>query len=138
MLEPQPLAYPTTDQPTDYQPGACNIGPDEIRRRWIGGHIGLAATIGLLVVLLAVDAPPMARLLVALPAAGAAISYLQAYLRFCAAFGLAGIYNFGNRGDSGSVSDSADRSRDRRRALAILTSGALIGLVIGVGAVLLQ
>jgi hypothetical protein len=137
MIGYTPLAYPATEPPAGYRPGACNIGSQEIRRRWLSGHAGLVATVGLLVVLLAIDAAPPVRLLVGLPAAGAAIGYLQAYLRFCAAFGLAGIYSFGNRDDAQAVTDSSARARDRRRALMIVGAGVLIGLVVGIGAMLL-
>jgi hypothetical protein len=130
------LAYPTSEAPAEYQPGACNIGPAEIRRRWLGGHLGTIAAVGLLAVLLLIDAPPIARLIVAVPAAGAAIGYLQAYLRFCAAFGLGGIYNFGSPDDSRAVIDSEARARDRRRALAIVAGGAVIGFLVGVATLL--
>ena len=40
----------------EYEPGVCNIGPAEIARRRRAGHLGLAATLVLLVVLVAVDA----------------------------------------------------------------------------------
>src|SRR6187402_3761141 len=52
----------------DYQPGVCNIGPAEIARRRRAGHIGLIAAVALFAVLVAVGAPPIARLLVAIPA----------------------------------------------------------------------
>jgi hypothetical protein len=131
------LTYPASGSTSDYQPGTCNIGPDEIRRRWLGGHLGAIAAVGLLAGLLFIGTPPVARLRVAIPAAGAAIGYLQAHLRFCAAFGLGGIYNFGTPGDRRAVVDEQARTRDRRRALAITSVGALIGLGVGIAAVLL-
>jgi hypothetical protein len=54
-----------------YQPGTCNIGPAEIARRRRAGHVGLGAAIVLLAGLVAIGAPPLSRLLVALPAAAA-------------------------------------------------------------------
>src|SRR5262245_60974255 len=93
---------PTVPTP-DYVPGVCNIGPREIRRRRMTGHVGLAATVALLAVLIAIGAPPIARLLVALPATLAASGYLQAWLKFCAGFASLGIYNFGETGDSVTV-----------------------------------
>ena len=112
-----------------YRPGECNIGPQEIRRRMLGGHLGVVASAGLLIVLLASDAPPASRLLVGLPAASAAVGYLQAYSRFCAGFGWRGLYNFGRLGQEQSVVDEAARQADRRRALVIAAGGALIGLL---------
>ena len=120
-----------------YEPGVCNIGPREIRRRRRTGHVGLAATIGLLAVLVAIGAPPVARLLVALPAAVSASGYLQARLKFCAGFASLGIYNFGDAGESVRVDDGAARAADRRRGLQISVASFTIGAVVGAVAVLL-
>jgi hypothetical protein len=123
--------------PTAYQPGVCNIGPAEIARRRRAGHVGLAATLGLLAVLVAVDAPPVARLLISLPAAVSASGYLQARLKFCAGFGSAGVFNFGEVGGTEQVSDADARRRDRARARQIGMASFAIGLVVGVAAALL-
>lgn len=118
---------------SDYQPGVCNIGPAEIRRRRRVGHIGFATTLGLLALLLVIDAPPLTRLLIALPAAVSASGYLQAALKFCAGFAQVGVFNFGDAGDQIAVVDEAARAADRRRARQIsLTSfaiGAAVALV---------
>ncbi|HSW41197.1 MAG TPA: hypothetical protein VLM76_01665, partial [Patescibacteria group bacterium] len=81
--------------PGEYRPGACNIGRAEIARRRRAGVFGLGAAGVLAAALLLVDAPAAARWLVALPLAGGAVGLLQARFRFCAAFGLAGVRNFG-------------------------------------------
>ena len=86
--------------PTAYVPGQCNIGQAEIAGRRRAGRVGVVATIGLLAILVVIGAPPLARLLVALPAAVAASGYLQARLRFCAAFGARGVYNFDEMGST--------------------------------------
>ena len=121
---------------SDYQPGACNIGPAEIayRRRW--GDLGLAVTIVLFVALIWSGAPHWTRILVALPAAGSAVGYLQAYLRFCAAFGTLGVFNFGARLNVTRVTDQAALRRDRAKAFQIFGASALVGLAIGVLAAL--
>ncbi len=97
----------------------------------------MLATIGLLAVLLVVGSPPIARLAIALPAAGAAIGYLQAYLRFCVAFGFRGVLNFGPLGEQQSVADEASHARDRRQALIVTAVGAAVGLAVGAVAFLL-
>ncbi|MEP7360110.1 MAG: hypothetical protein ABI744_00890 [Chloroflexota bacterium] len=123
--------------PDVYESGACNIGPAEIayRRRW--GHLGLAVTLVLFIALIWTGAPHGTRILLALPVAAAAVGYLQAYLRFCAAFGVLGVFNFGTRRDVTRVTDRAALKRDRLRALEIIGASAAIGLVMGVVAVLL-
>ena len=120
-----------------YAPGVCNIGPAEVARRRRSGHIGLIATVVLLVVLVAIQAPPLARLLIAAPAVIAASGYLQARLRFCAGFGSLGTYNFGPLGQTQQAPDPADRARDRARARQIGAASIAIGIAVGVVAVLL-
>lgn len=120
-----------------YQPGSCNIGPAEIARRRRAGHIALLAAVILFVVLLAINAPPLARFVVALPVAGAASGYLQAWLRFCAGFGSRGIFNFGELGQTVQVTDADARGRDRRKARQIGSASLAIGLAVGLVVVLL-
>ena len=123
--------------PAEYVAGICNIGPAEIARRRMVGHIGVAATVAAIIGLVAIDAPPVARLLVALPAAGAASGYLQARERFCAGFGSVGVYNFGELGRREAVDDPEARERDRRKAREIGLRSALIGAAVGIAAALL-
>jgi hypothetical protein len=120
--------------PGEYSPGACNIGPAEIARRRRSGWIGLGAAVALAAGLLVVDAPVVARWLVALPLAVAAIGFLQARFRFCAAYGAAGITNFGPLGSAERVADAAARRADRAKAFGIAAASGAIGLA---GALLL-
>jgi hypothetical protein len=115
----------------DYQAGLCNIGPAEIARRRRVGHVGTVLAIGAALALIAIGAPPLVRLLVALPAAMAAAGYLQARLRFCAAFGSRGVANFGPIGEVARIEDPADLARDRRRAWAIMIASLTIGVAAG-------
>jgi hypothetical protein len=122
---------------SSYQPGFCNIGPAEIARRRRAGHVGFLATVVLLGVLLAIGAPPLARLLVALPAAGSASGYLQAWLKFCAGFGSRGIFNFGPLGQVDQVVNADARARDRVRAYQIGLASLGMGVAVAVATVLL-
>jgi hypothetical protein len=121
----------------DYRPGVCNIGPAEIARRRRAGHIGLIAAAALFAVLVAIGAPPIARLLVAIPAIVSASGYLQAHLKFCAGFGAAGVYNFDEVGAVDKVVDASSKALDRAKADRIGVASFAIGAVIGVVAVLL-
>ena len=120
-----------------YQPGVCNIGPAEIARRRRAGLLGVVVTVAVLVALIVFHAPPMVRFLIALPAAGTAIGMLQAWLKFCVAFGSAGVFNFGALGREQHVVDKQARTRDRFRSIQIIGAGLLIGLAIGLAAALL-
>jgi hypothetical protein len=115
----------------------CNIGPTEIARRRRAGHVGLLITIVALVVLVLLDVPPLARLIVALPAAAAASGYLQATLKFCAGFASRGLFNFSQLGQEQAIADPAARARDKARANQILIGSLAIGLAVGIVAVLL-
>src|SRR5262249_50691965 len=121
----------------EYQPGVCNIGPAEIARRRRAGHVGLIATVVLFAILVIVDAPPLARLILILPAAVSASGYLQAYLKFCAGFGSRGILNFGEVGTTQQVADAASRALDRAKANRIMLASFAIGIAVAVAAVLL-
>ncbi len=119
--------------PGEYRPGACNIGTAEIARRRRAGIVGLLAAAALALALVVLDAPGVARLLVALPLAGGAVGLLQAHFRFCAGFGIAGVRNFGDVGDVERVEDGAARRADRSRAIGVFLAAAAIGVA---GAVL--
>ena len=128
----------STKQESDaYRPGVCNIGPEEIARRRRAEHLGVLAMLITLAVLIAFGAPPLARLLLALPAAGAATGYLQAWLKFCAGFGSAGVFNFGPLGGTLKVEDAEARRRDRVRSMQIFLGALAIGLAVGAVAVAL-
>ncbi|MGA2513503.1 MAG: hypothetical protein ABSG37_07775 [Candidatus Limnocylindrales bacterium] len=120
-----------------YQPGVCNIGPQEIARRRRAGHAGLIVSVAVLGVLLAVAAPHWMRLVLVLTAAGSASGYLQAWLHFCAGFGSSGVYNFGPLGTVERVADPGARRRDRLKSLEIGAASVAIGLAVGIGAALL-
>ncbi|HEY8167934.1 MAG: hypothetical protein ACHQ02_07995 [Candidatus Limnocylindrales bacterium] len=121
---------------TDYQPGACNIGPAEIARRRRSVLVSSVAALALYLGLIAIAAPDLVRLLVALPAASAAISWLQVRERFCVAFGIAGVFNFGPVGELGSIHSAEARRADRRKVASMVARGSAIGLLIGIVAVL--
>ena len=113
-----PLASASAEPSDGYVAGACNIGPWEIRRRRTFAIVGLVLAAVVLAVLLAVDAPRAARLVLILPLWGGLFSWLQARRRFCAGFAVAGIFNFG----AGDETRQAIRDDEAHRAdmLAVL------------------
>jgi len=114
--------------PGEYRPGTCNIGSAEIARRRRAGMLGIGAAVALAAVLLLVGAPAAVRWLVALPLAGGAVGLLQAGLHFCAAYGAAGVRNFGALGTTERVEEAAARRADRGKAAAIILASGAIGL----------
>ncbi len=123
--------------PGRYQPGVCNIGPQEIARRRRAGHVGAIVTLAVLVVLLVPPAPPPWRLLIALPAAGTAVTYLQAILHFCVGFARLGVFNFGELGTMSRIRDDVALRADRAKAARMIAAGCAIGLAVGILAVLI-
>lgn len=114
----------------DYRAGACNIGPEEIRRRRLTGHVGTAVTLLGAALLVGLDAPAWWRIALFLPASVGAAGYLQAAMRFCADYGWRGVFNFGEAGHDRvtGVADAEARAADRRKALAIGAASGAIGL----------
>jgi hypothetical protein len=118
------------DQVGAYRAGACNIGPAEIARRRQGAYMALAVTVILAAILLIVDAPTILRLAIFPPLAGGLVSLEQVRRRFCVAYGLAGLRNFGAIGEVVSVEETAQRRADRRAALVLIGYASAVALVI--------
>lgn len=113
-----------------YRAGACNIGPAEIARRRRAGLFAVAVAVVLAVVLLAIDAPNVARALVLLPLAGGIVSLEQARRRFCVGFAMAGLQNFEALGRQQHIADGVARAADRRAALVMVVQGTLVAAVL--------
>ena len=114
--------------PGEYRPGACNIGPREIAKRRAFGLVGLAVAFVLGVVLVAIDAPPLARAIVVLPLWGAIVSLEQARRKFCAGFARAGIRSVMGSDATESVGDPADLAADRAAARTMVAYCGAIAL----------
>ena len=112
--------------PGDYRPGACNIGPREIAKRRALGIAGVISAVVLGIVLVVIDAPPLARAIVIFPLWGAIISLEQARRKFCAAFAYAGIRSVAGSDATESVADARDLALDRVTARGMVAySGAI-------------
>jgi hypothetical protein len=134
----QNAEMPTTFSSGTYQPGVCNIGPAEIRKRRAGGYIGLIVTVLALVAFVVFEVPTPWRILVALPAGLAANGFLQAAFHFCVGFGTRGLFNMQESlGREESVTDSEFRKIDQRKAYKILGISAAISLGVVIIAILL-
>jgi hypothetical protein len=112
----------------DYRPGVCNIGPREIANRRAYGIAGIVATVVLGVVLVAIDAPQIARAILLLPLWGALISLEQARRKFCAGFAYAGIRSVNGSDATESVADAADLALDRAAARRMVAYCGVIAL----------
>ncbi len=124
-------------EPDGYQPGVCNIGDPERRRRRRVGHLGVLAGVGLLVAVAILDQPAYYGLASTPFFIGGAVGYLQDRMRFCAYYGRAGEYNLGTLEESPeTVTDETAREKDRRRSRQIYRNSLLSGLAAAVGGTL--
>ncbi len=114
----------------EYQPGSCNIGGPEVRRRKISALIGAVLSVAFYIFALSIHAPKGVRALVFFPLVLATIGWFQTRRKFCLAFGLSGVFNFGNLGEVSRVQDPAQRSADRAQALKILAQATAVGIML--------
>ena len=121
---------------TVYQPGVCNIGPAEIRRRRTSGYLGLVVAVIFLVAAFALSWAAPWRLLVFIPAVVSASGFLQGAFHFCVRFGTQGLFNFGELGTEESVHEAEYRRKDQRKAMQIVVLSLLIAVVVALGAFL--
>jgi len=115
---------------SDYRAGACNIGPKEIARRRRAGLVVLLIAVGLGALLVAVNAPAVARALVFFPLWGGLVSLEQVRRKFCVAFAYAGIRSANPSETRESVVDAADLAADHAAARWMVTYCGLIALVV--------
>jgi hypothetical protein len=120
-----------------YRAGACNIGPAEISRRRRSALALTALAVVVAVALVAGGAALPARALLFPFAAAAAVTWLQVVRRFCVAFGMVGIRNFGALGATESVGEREARVADRRAASRLIAEGSIYGLVVTAAVMLL-
>ncbi|PTY06706.1 hypothetical protein DB346_00085 [Verrucomicrobia bacterium LW23] len=121
-----------------YIPGACNIGGAEVRFRKLVAWGCTAATAAAWGACAWWGVAPAWRLLVGLPAAGAALCVLQARAGFCVNYGLLGIANFTDDfRHPQPVEHEEHRRQDRALALRIIGGALLIGAAVGVAAMVL-
>ena len=113
-----------------YIAGSCNIGPREIRRRQLVGGIGLFLTLSTIIGLYQHHTSHLARFGVFLPAVVMSMGYLQARKKFCLAFGLSGLFNFGKLGAPHRVISELDRKIDREAAIKLMVQAVLLAAAV--------
>jgi hypothetical protein len=113
-----------------YRAGACNIGPAEISRRRRSGIAGLLTAGTLTLLMLVAGTDPLLRWIIAAPLYVGLLGFVQAQLRFCVAFGFAGLRNFGAIGDQHRVTEPDAARADRRRAVAVMALVLVASLAI--------
>lgn len=113
----------------EYIPGVCNIGKKEIERRKRGTLFSFMLCILCFVLIQGLDASKEWRLLLFIPAASLGVSFQQWYYKFCVAFGIKGVFNFGNIGESFTLEQKEYFRKDRIKAWTMIISGILFGVL---------
>lgn len=126
----------------EYQPGQCNIGPAERRKRRYAGYVGFLLGVVVAITVPLLELELLWLLVSAPPFYGGFLGILQSRSSFCAGFGLAGVYDVSEAGDGRiDVADPEARRADRKQALvlqlqAVVLAVLLSGAIYAVGAVL--
>jgi hypothetical protein len=114
-----------------YIPGQCNIGPQEVRKRYRIGFIGLALMIVFVIVAETNYIPQLWKLLLFAPTTYALSGFIQARHKFCFMFGLFGLFRITGRRTR--VTDFQQLKRDRYKAFMLMgqiaTGSAIITLL---------
>jgi len=111
----------------EYQPGVCNIGPAQQRRRLLLGVVSFLLSIGLVAAVVAVGWPRWALLAAVFPLYGAAMGYFQYRERFCVGFAGIGVFDVGD--GTNQVLDEAALAADRKRAVRLNAKSLAVGVV---------
>jgi len=128
---------------TEYQPGVCNIGADEQRKRQFAGAAGFLAAMTYVLAVVLADSPTNYLLATFVFLFGGFIGYFQARFRFCVAFAALARYDLsGSGGGTGTISEAEALRRDRRQAVKITLYAAGAATVVtvvvyGIGLVML-
>ena len=120
----------SNDSDNHYIPGACNIGHEEIKRRKKAAIFSIVLTITVIVLVFMLDANKIWRLTLFIPATSLGVSFQQWYFKFCVAFGIKGVFNFGDIGKTFSIDQKENYRKDRIKAWQMIISGIVFGLIL--------
>lgn len=103
-----------------YVPGVCNIGKTEIRKRYAIAVAGFAIAAFASFIVIFYHMPRWMLLLNFIPLMVGFEGFYQGYLKFCAGFAAAGVYDFtGSGGSRNKVTNPDSRSKDLGKAMQI-------------------
>jgi hypothetical protein len=103
-----------------YRPGVCNIGKNEIRKRYAIGLVGLLIAGALVYVIVQLSLPTWFLVVCFFPLFLGAEGFLQGYFKFCAGFAARSIFDFsGSNNEKGKVTDKEAHDLDMRKAMGI-------------------
>lgn len=124
---------------SEYEPGICNIGRNQVLLRYVMGSIGFAAAALYVYWFLGSGLSRVFVLAVFFPLLIGFEGVFQARMSFCATFGVMGLFDFrGSGGERGRVHDPEAHRRDIRMSVKIHLYSALSAMALTVGAYLVM
>ena len=109
----------------------CNINKAEVAYRKKAMWLGIGVSAVLLLVLVALSAPVLTRLLLFVPIYVAAIGYLQVKNKFCVAYGSSGKQNASEGSDvATTIEDNAALAADKKKTRTMNLQAFGISLVV--------
>lgn len=128
------LIYKTKETSGDldgYRPGVCNIGKNEVRKRYSTAFVGFIVA-GLLVgAIVLYSLPRLLLLLSFVPLFLGAEGFYQGHFKFCAGFAARSKYDFsGSSDEKGTVTDKGAHNLDMRKAMRINLYSAVTAAVL--------
>ena len=111
----------------EYQPGVCNIGPTQQRRRLLLGVGSLALAAVYVAAVISLAWPRWALVLSVFPLYGAAMGALQYRERFCIGFAGIGVFDVGE--GTNEIQNEAALAADRKKAVRLNAKAVGIGVV---------
>ncbi|QAU12853.1 hypothetical protein EKH57_09025 [Halorubrum sp. BOL3-1] len=111
----------------EYQPGVCNIGPTQQRRRLLLGVGSLALAAVSVAAVVALAWPRWSLVLSVFPLYGAAMGGLQYRERFCIGFAGMGVFDVGE--GTSEIQNAEALAADRKKAVKLNAKAVGIGVV---------
>jgi hypothetical protein len=109
----------------EYQPGVCNIGPTQQRRRLLLGVGSLLVAAVYVAAAVALAWPRWSLIAAVVPLYGAAMGALQYRERFCIGFAGMGVFDVGD--GANEIEDEAALAADRKKAVRLNAKAMAIG-----------
>ena len=111
--------------------GVCNIGKNEIRKRYALAAVGFVMAAIISYAILSFDWTKLALLLPLILLIMGFEGFFQGYFKFCAGFAAKGVYDFtGSGGSKSKVTDSESHKKDMEKARRIHLYSIISGIIV--------
>ncbi len=122
-----------------YKPGVCNIGKNEIRKRYALAVLSFIITAVLFCLFYLYSFTTIWFVVLVFPLLFGFEGFYQGYLHFCAGFGMSRRYDFsGTRNEHGVVNDKKQHLKDLIRSMQINAYSIWSAVLVTILLVLLQ